>query len=82
LRGDITDDTEFLSLVDGKSSVEIVILGKQSFNKRKESGFKAYEKYEDWEQMITELAQDRVIKRNKDSISYKTDRKNNVLYTV
>ncbi len=82
IREDIRDDTGFLSIVDGKSPEEIVTLGVQIFNARKESGFKAYDKYEDWDQMIDVLATERIVSRKKSSISHRTNRKNNVLYTV
>lgn len=82
VRDAIRNNKEFLDLVSGKSAEEMIVLGKQNFNQRKDSGFKGYEKYNSWEQMIAKFTQDRIDQRRQDGKSYNTNRDNNVLYSL
>ena len=50
------DDKDFLNAVDGKTPEEIIVLGKEIYQERKSAGFKAYEQYSSWEQMITKFS--------------------------
>lgn len=81
VRDAIKNKQAFLDLVDGKSAEEMIVLGKENFLQRKHSGFKAYEKYMSWEQMIAKFTQDRIDQgRHKKSAG--TERDNNVLYDL
>jgi hypothetical protein len=66
----------FLDAVDGKSPFEIIDMGKEIYQQRKTSGFKGYEKYNSWEEMIAKFDKERMdqdkkhivdVKRNYDS---------------
>jgi hypothetical protein len=55
-----TADQEFLDAVDGKSPFEIIDMGKQLYQERKAAGFKGYEKYNSWEEMIAKYDKERI----------------------
>lgn len=78
-----TDD--FLDMVGGKNPDEIIAIGREIFQRRKNQGFQAYDQYQSWEDMIAHysrerLQQDRHIKTN--SKDRKRDKANNVLYKL
>jgi hypothetical protein len=81
LRDSIRDKEEFLDTVDGKNPTELIILGKEVFQQRKNAGFMAYDKYDNWEQMITKFTQER-IDQNRHNKPDSRDRANNVLYNL
>jgi hypothetical protein len=54
-----TEDA-FLDVVDGKSPWEIIDMGKEIYQQRKSSGFKGYEKYNSWEEMIAKFDKERI----------------------
>ena len=54
------DDDTFLNLVDGKKPQDIIEMGKALYQERKAAGFKEYEQYVSWEQMITKFGKDRL----------------------
>ncbi len=79
------DDSEFLNAVDGKTPEEIISLGKEIYQERKASGFKGYEDYTSWEQMITKFSKDRSDQDNRKSKSkdaQEKDKANDVLYKL
>ncbi|KAF3980849.1 MAG: hypothetical protein HFP78_09530 [Methylococcales symbiont of Hymedesmia sp. n. MRB-2018] len=82
VRDTVRNNKEFLDLVDGKTAPEMVVLGKENFKQRKESGFKGYEKYTSWEQMITKFTQERLDQGRKSKEQVDRDRDNNVLYNL
>lgn len=83
IRDAIRNNEEFLDLVDGKSAEEMIVLGKENFQQRKNDGFKGYEKYASWEQMIAKFTQDRINQsRHKNKAEANRDRDNNVLYKL
>ncbi|MDD5268077.1 MAG: hypothetical protein PHO08_13275 [Methylococcales bacterium] len=79
------DDKEFLDAVDGKTPEEIIALGKQIYQERKTAGFKGYDQYSSWEDMITQFGKERMDQDNRKSKSKEAqdkDKANNVLYKL
>lgn len=60
LRDSIKDKEEFLDTVGGKTHEELIELGKEVFQQRKNAGFRKYDQYNSWDQMITQFAQERI----------------------
>jgi hypothetical protein len=54
------DEDEFLDRVGGKTPEEIIIAGKKIFQERKTAGFKDYQEFSTWEEMITKFTKDRM----------------------
>lgn len=81
VRDAVRNNQAFLDLVDGKSVEEMIVLGKDNFTERKNSGFKGYEKYTHWKQMIAKLTQDR-ISQSRHKGQGNQDEDNNVLYNL
>ncbi|MDO9423286.1 MAG: hypothetical protein Q7T40_03740 [Methylobacter sp.] len=84
LRDSIKDDKEFLNTVDGKKPEEIIELGKELYQQRKNAGFAGYEKYANWDDMIAQFSKERI-----DQDSHKgrnkadpKDKANEVLYKL
>jgi len=75
------DDKEFLSIVDSKKPNEIIALGKEIYQQRKQSGYKGYENYTSWEEMITKFGKERMDQDNRKGKS-KEDKENDVLYKL
>ncbi|WP_367650874.1 hypothetical protein [Methylomonas sp. ZR1] len=67
LREQIKNNDEFLQLIDGKTSKELIDLGKDNFTKRKAAGDKEYARYENWEQMIAKSSQQRNAQETEES---------------
>ncbi len=53
------DDSGFLNAVDGKTPLEVIELGREIYQQRKNAGFKGYEQYSSWEDMISKFGQER-----------------------
>jgi hypothetical protein len=70
-----------LETVDGKTPVEIIEMGRDIYQQRKNAGFKGYEQYSSWEDMITKFGQERsqqgTIKKED-----ARDKANDVLYNL
>lgn len=81
IRDSIRQREEFLDTVDGKSVEELIVMGKEVFQQRKNSGFIAYDQYNSWEQMIAKFTQER-IDQNKSKNFDPRDSDNNVLYNL
>jgi len=81
LRDSIRDRDEFLDTVGGKNVEELIVLGKEVFQQRKDSGFKDYEQYSSWDQMIAKFTQQR-IDQNKRKKPDPRDEGNSVLYKL
>ena len=85
IRDSIKDDGDFLSTVDGKNPQQIVELGKEFYQKRKAAGFKEYEQYATWEEMIAKFGKERIeqdrskSKNKKDQVDSSRD---NVMYKL
>ena len=41
-------DDEFLNTVDNKTPQEIIVMGKEIYQQRKEAGFSEYQQYKTW----------------------------------
>jgi hypothetical protein len=85
IRDSKKDDKEFLNTVDGKTPQEIIALGKELYQERKAAGFKGYEEYTSWENMITKFSQERNDQDNRKGRSKEAiekDKANDVLYKL
>jgi hypothetical protein len=79
------DDKEFLDVVDGKKPDEIIAIGKEIYQERKAAGFKAYEQYSSWEEMIAKFGKERIDQDNRKGKSKEAqnkDKANDVLYKL
>lgn len=81
IRDAYKETKEFLSQVDGKNPDEIIETGREIYQQRKNQGFKEYQQYSSWEDMIEKYArerreQDRHIKPDQ------RDKANDVLYKL
>ncbi|WP_198245136.1 hypothetical protein [methane-oxidizing endosymbiont of Gigantopelta aegis] len=81
LRDAIRDKKEFLDTVDGKTPEELIEEGKKLFQERKNAGFKGYDKFDSWEQMIADYTKQRM-EQNRRKRPDPRDRQNNVLYNL
>jgi hypothetical protein len=75
------DDKEFLSVVDGKKPSEIIGLGKEIYQQRKQAGYKGYESYSSWEEMIAKFGKERIDQDNRKG-KPKEDKENDLLYKL
>ncbi len=82
LRDSIKSEKEFLNAVDGKKPEEIIAMGKELYQQRKNSGFADYEKYASWEEMIAKFGKERIDQDNHKSKSDPKDAANDVLYKL
>ena len=79
------DDKEFLNTVDGKTPEEIIAIGKEIYQERKAAGFKGYEEYSSWDEMIAKFGKERMDQDNKKGKSKEAqekDKANDVLYKL
>ena len=79
------DDKEFLDVVDGKTPEEIIAIGKEIYQERKAVGFKGYEEYSSWEEMIAKFGKERLDQDNRKGKSKEAqdkDKANDVLYKL
>ena len=77
------DDKEFLNAVDGKKPEEIIAMGKEIYQQRKAAGFKGYEEYSSWEEMISKFGKERLDQDNrKGKAKEDKDKANDVLYKL
>ncbi len=81
LRDAIRDKKEFLDTVDGKTPEELIEEGKKLFQERKAAGYKNYDEYDNWEQMIAKFTQERM-DQNRRKRPDPRDKNNNVLYQL
>ena len=79
------DNKEFLNAVDGKNPEEIIAMGKEIYQERKAVGFKGYDQYSSWEEMIAKFGKERLDQENRRGKSKGekgTEKANNVLYKL
>ena len=79
------DDKEFLDAVDGKKPEEIIAIAKEIYQQRKATGFKGYEQYSSWEEMIAKFGKERMDQENrvgKSKEAIDKDKANDVLYKL
>ena len=76
----------FLEAVDGKTPTEIIALGKEVYQQRKNSGYQGYEQYTSWEDMIAKFGQERSVQNTKQGVRKEKedakDKANDVLYNL
>jgi hypothetical protein len=60
IRDSIKDNKELLDKVGGKTADEIIAMGKEIYQQRKNSGAKEYAEFTTWEQMIAKFSQERI----------------------
>jgi len=77
-------DDEFLDAVDGKSPWEIIDAGKEIYQQRKGSGFKGYEQYGSWEEMIAKFDKERIDQEKRPGSTKRDESKKNgtILYDL
>jgi len=78
------EDSKFLTVVDGKKPEEIVALGKEIYQQRKDAGIQNYKQYSSWEEMITKFGRERIEQDNRKSPKKEDprDKANDVLYKL
>ncbi len=81
LRDEIRNNEEFLETIDGKTPEELIALGKELFQKRKNAGFKDYEQFATWEQMISHYTTERIDQNRRKRLDPR-EKNNNVLYKL
>ncbi len=81
LRDSIRSREEFLDKVDGKTPEELIELGKEVFQNRKSAGFKNYQHYNSWDEMITQFSEERT-NQGKQLNAKKDPRNGSVLYRL
>jgi len=82
LRDSIKSKDKFLDTVGGKTPEELIVLGKEIFQSRKAAGFKNYEQYSSWDQMITKFTQDRINQDKHKKRPDARDQANSVIYNL
>jgi len=83
LRDSIKSEKDFLNAVDGKKPEEIIALGKELYQQRKNNGFAGYEKYTSWDDMIAKFGKERIDQDNrKGQKADPKDQANDVLYKL
>ena len=65
LRDEIRNNKDFLNEIDGKTPEELISKGEELFLKRKASGFKGYDQYASWNDMIMQYTQERIDQNRK-----------------
>jgi hypothetical protein len=79
------NDSDFLKAVDGKTPQEIIDAGQAIYQERKTAGFKDYDSYNSWDDMISKFGKERSDQDNKRLKSKEVqekDKANNVLYNL
>jgi hypothetical protein len=59
IRQNIQNTDDFLATVDGKTPVQIIEQGKQLFAEQKATGYAAYAKFSNWDEMIASYVEER-----------------------
>jgi len=78
------EEAKFLTIVDGKKPEEIIALGKEIYQQRKDAGFANYTQYTSWEDMISKFGQERDDQDNRKGRKKEDarDKANDVLYKL
>ncbi|MFZ2726146.1 MAG: hypothetical protein WAX77_07855 [Methylococcaceae bacterium] len=78
------DESKFLDIVDGKKPEEIIAIGKEVYQQRKNAGDAAYQQYSSWEEMITKFGRERIDQDNHVGKKKEDpkDKANDVLYKL
>lgn len=75
LREAENDNDKFFKSVDGKTPAELIAMGKEIYQQRKNEGIAKYQKYQNWEVMISNYQQER--SKQKVETDIKTGSENN-----
>ncbi len=81
IRDAYKDTKEFLSQVDGKNPDEVIETGREIYQQRKNQGFREYQQYSSWEEMIDKYARERR-EQDRHTKPDKRDKANDVLYKL
>ncbi|WP_027157901.1 hypothetical protein [Methylobacter luteus] len=81
IRDSFKNEGEFLEKVDGKEPQEIIDLGKELYQERKNAGIEAYTQYSSWDEMIAKFGQER-ISQEKGTGKDPRDKANDILYKL
>jgi len=78
------NDDEFLDAVDGKDPFEIIDMAKEIYQERKNTGFKGYDKYNSWDEMIAKFDKERIDQEKQKGSTKRDDTRTNgtVLYNL
>lgn len=78
------NEAEFLDVVDGKSPWDIIDMAKEIYQQRKAAGFKGYEKYNSWEEMIAKFDKERIDQEKRPGSTKRDETRRNgtVLYNL
>lgn len=80
------NDQEFLDKIDGKTPDEIIAMGQELYQQRKNSAYQGYDKYASWEDMISKYNQERSEQDSRQGLANKKedarDKANDVLYNL
>lgn len=84
IRDSFKNESEFLDKVDGKDPQEIINLGKEIYQERKNAGIEAYRQYSNWDEMIAKFGRERIEQEKSTTSSGKDprDKANDVLYNL
>lgn len=82
LRDEIKNKSDFLSEVGGQTPEELIELGKSLYQKRKSAGYKDYDKFANWDQMISHYSQERLNQNKKRKKPDPRDEGNSVIYKL
>ncbi|PKM12896.1 MAG: hypothetical protein CVV13_03465 [Gammaproteobacteria bacterium HGW-Gammaproteobacteria-3] len=82
IRDAFPDTDAFLSQVDGKNPNEIIIIGREIYQHRKNQGFEAYDKYQSWEDMIAQFSKERLQQDRTTKADRIKEKANDVLYKL
>lgn len=78
------DESQFLDIVDGKKPEEVIAIGKEVYQQRKNANDPAYQHYSSWEEMITKFGRERIDQDNRVGKKKEEpkDKTNDVLYKL
>ncbi|MCK4492969.1 MAG: hypothetical protein KAU26_02870 [Methylococcales bacterium] len=82
LRDEIKNKSDFLSEVGGKNPEALIETGKALYQKRKIEGYKDYDKFNNWDQMISHYNQERLDQNKKRKKYDPRDEGNSVVYKL
>ncbi|MDQ7090837.1 MAG: hypothetical protein Q9M50_09350 [Methylococcales bacterium] len=82
LKDEIKDQSDFLDEVGGSSAEELIELGKALYQKRKNEGYKNYDQFDNWDQMISHYAQERLDQNKRKKKTDTRDTGNSVIYDL
>ena len=78
------EESQFLTMVDGKKPEEIIAMGKSLYQQRRDAGEQNYTQYSSWEEMITKFGRERIDQDNRKNSKKEDgrDKANDVLYKL